>query len=147
MLADKLKKEFKNLGEKSVYYWQGLAEHTAIRIREFGRLEGYRKAGVKWYRLVVTLDERTSDICRAFAAQNKIYPLSDAIDVMENLLAIDTDKHSLETVREMTKEIAPWVSNKQVEYNTHGQPVNISGAHTPFPPFHWKCRTTTEVVG
>lgn len=146
MLADKLKSQFQHLGEKSTYYWQGLAEHTALRVREFGRLEGYRKAGAKGYRLVVILDDRTSEICRALAAQNKIYPLSDAIDTMEQLLSIDTQKHSLESVREMTKEIAPWISDKQVERNHHGNPTGISGNHTPFPPFHWKCRTTTEIV-
>ncbi len=146
MLADKLKEQFQHLGEKSTHYWQGLAEHTALRVREFGRLEGYRKAGAKGYRLVVVLDDRTSEICRALAAEDKVYPLNDAIDVMEQLMSIDTGKHSLDTVREMTKEIAPWVSNKQVEHDTHGKAIGISGNHTPFPPFHWKCRTTTEIV-
>ena len=146
MLADKLKEQFQHLGEKSAHYWQGLAEHTALRVREFGRLEGYRKAGAKGYRLVVVLDDRTSEICRALAAQDKVYPLNDAIDTMEQLMNIDTQKHSLESVREMTKEIAPWVSEKQIEYDEHDKAIGISGNHTPFPPFHWKCRTTTEIV-
>jgi len=146
MLADKLKEQFQHLGEKSAHYWQGLAEHTALRVREFGRLEGYRKAGAKGYRLVVILDDRTSEICRALAAQDSVYPLNDAIDTMEQLMNIDTQKHSLETVREMTKEIAPWVSEKQIEYDPHGKAIGVSGNHTPFPPFHWKCRTTTEIV-
>ena len=146
MLTDKLKEQFQHLGEKSAHYWQGLAEHTALRVREFGRLEGYRKAGAKGYRLVVILDDRTSAICQALAAEDKVYPLDDAIDKMEMLMNIDTQKHSLDSVREMTKEIAPWVSENQVEYNPYGKAIGISGNHTPFPPFHWKCRTTTEIV-
>ncbi|MCD4828209.1 MAG: hypothetical protein K8R90_02100 [Candidatus Cloacimonetes bacterium] len=146
MLQQKLAEQFKDLGEKSHHYWQGLAEHTALRIREFGRLEGYRKAGAKGYRLVVVLDERTSDICRALAAEGKVYPLADALDTMNQLLDIDTRQHSLESVREMTKEIAPWVSDKQVVRNASGEPIGVSGSHTPFPPFHWRCRTGTEVV-
>lgn len=146
MLANTLKEQFQHLGEKSSYYWQGLAEHTALRVREFGRLEGYRKAGAKGYRLIVVLDERTSIICQALAAEDRVYPLSDAIEVMNDLFAIDTKSHSLDTVREMTKEIAPWVSDKQIKLNGHGRAVGVEGSHTPFPPFHWKCRTTTEIV-
>ncbi len=146
MLQEKLAEQFKDLGAKSQHYWQGLAEHTALRIREFGRLEGYRKAGARYYRLVVVLDDRTSDICRALAAQNKVYPLSDALDVMEDLLAIDPKQHSLESARERTKELAPWVSDDMIERNASGKPTGVSGSHTPFPPFHWKCRTGTEVV-
>ncbi len=145
MLTDKLIEQFQHLGEKSQHYWQGLAEHTALRVREFGRLEGYNKAGAKGYRLVVILDGRTSEICRALAAQNKVYPLNEAIDTMQELMNIDTQKHSLESVREMTKEMAPWVSDKQIVRNSNGAPIGVSGNHTPFPPFHWKCRTTTEI--
>ncbi len=78
MLADTLKDQFNDLANRSSNYWQGLAEHTALRIREFGRLQGYKKAKAKYYKLVVILDDRTSDICRALAAQDKIYPLNDA---------------------------------------------------------------------
>lgn len=146
MLANKLKAEFKSLGEKNQHYWHGLAEHTALRIREFGRLEGYHKAGATGYRLVVILDDRTSEICRALASQDKVYPVETAIDTMNELLSIDTNKHSLESVREMTKEIAPWVSDKQIKRDSTGNPIGVSGNYSPFPPFHWRCRTTTEVV-
>jgi hypothetical protein len=44
MLADTLKDQFNDLANRSSHYWQGLAEHTALRIREFGRLQGYKKA-------------------------------------------------------------------------------------------------------
>jgi hypothetical protein len=44
MLADTLKDQFNDLANRSFHYWQGLAEHTALRIREFGRLQGYKKA-------------------------------------------------------------------------------------------------------
>ena len=38
------KDQFNDLANRSSNYWQGLAEHTALRIREFGRLQGYKKA-------------------------------------------------------------------------------------------------------
>jgi hypothetical protein len=44
MLADTLKDQFNDLANCSSYYWQGLAEHTALRIREFGRLQSYKES-------------------------------------------------------------------------------------------------------
>jgi hypothetical protein len=146
MLTETLKQQFSDIADKSQAYWQGLAEHTALRIREFGRLQGYKKAQAKYYKLVVILDERTSDICRALAAQDKVYPLNDAIEVMDNLMALDTKSYSLDDAREYIKALAPWVKNDQIVYNNQDDPIGVSGAHTPFPPFHWKCRTTTLII-
>ena len=145
-LANALREQFSDLGEKSHAYWQGLAEHTALRIREFGRLSGYEKAGVKYYRLVNPMDDRTSEICWALVSQNKIYPLDEALEVRDNLMDIDVNAEGLEEAREQVKALAPWVRESQIERDADGNPVGISGAHTPFPPFHWKCRTETEIV-
>jgi len=145
-LANALREQFSDLGEKSHAYWQGLAEHTALRIREFGRLSGYEKAGVKYYRLVNPMDDRTSEICWALVSQNKIYPLDVALEVRDNLMDIDVNAEGLEEAREQVKALAPWVRESQIERDADGNPVGISGAHTPFPPFHWKCRTETEIV-
>lgn len=145
-LANALREQFSDLGDKSQAYWQGLAEHTALRIREFGRLSGYEKAGVKYYRLVNPMDDRTSEICWALVSQNKIYPLDVALEVRDNLMDIDVNADGLEEAREQVKALAPWVKESQIERDTDGNPVGISGAHTPFPPFHWKCRTETEIV-
>ena len=145
-LANALREQFSDLGEKSHAYWQGLAEHTALRIREFGRLSGYEKAGVKYYRLVNPMDDRTSEICWALVSQNKIYPLDVALEVRDNLMDIDVNAEGLEEAREQVKARAPWVRESQIERDADGNPVGISGAHTPFPPFHWKCRTETEIV-
>lgn len=146
MLADTLKDQFNDLANRSAHYWQGLAEHTALRIREFGRLQGYKKAKAKYYKLVVILDDRTSDICRALAAQDKVYPLNDAIEVMDNLMELDTKSNSLDDAREYIKALVPWVKNDQIVYNNQDEPIGVLGAHTPFPPFHWKCRTLTQII-
>ena len=145
MLADTLEDQFNDLANRSSHYWQGLAEHTALRIREFGRLQGYKKTKAKYYKLLVILDDHTSDICRALAAQDKIYPLNDALEVMDKLMALDTKSNSLDDAREYIRALAPWVKDDQIEYDSGMNPVGISGAHTPFPPFHWKCRTTTVI--
>ena len=95
---------------------------------------------------MVILDDCTSDICRVLAAQDKIYPLNDAFEVMDNLMALDTKSNNLDNAREYIKALPPWVSNDQIVYNGSDEPISVSGAHTPFPPFHWKCRTTTQII-
>lgn len=146
MLTDALRESFRDLGEKGSYYWQGLAEHTALRVREFGRISGYEKAGAKGYTLVNPMDNRTSEICWALVSQGKVYPLDTALEVRDNLMTIDVNKEGLEEAREQIKALAPWVKESQIERDKEGNPVGVSGAHTPFPPFHWKCRTQTEIV-
>ncbi|MDD2230083.1 MAG: hypothetical protein PHY48_11790 [Candidatus Cloacimonetes bacterium] len=108
-------------------------------------LQGYKKAKARYYKLVVILDDRTSDICRALSAQDKFYPLNDAVDVLDNLMALDNRSNSLDDARDDIKALAPWVSNDQIVYNNSDEPIGVSGAHTPFQPFHWKCRTGTVI--
>jgi len=86
------------------------------------------------------------NIHRALAAQDKIYPLNDALEVMDNLMALDTKSNSLDDAREYIKALAPWIKDDQIEYDSEMNPIGVSGAHTPFPPFHWKCRTISELV-
>ncbi len=57
---------------------------------------------------------------------------------IENLKALDTISNSLDDARDYIKALAPWVSNDQIVYNSSEEPIEVSGAHTPFPPFHWK---------
>lgn len=146
MIADALSEQFRDLGDKSQAYWQGLAEHTALRIREFGRLSGYEKAGATGYRLINPMDDRTSEICYALVSQNLVYPLDVALNVRDQLMAIDVNLEGIEEAREQIKALAPWVKESQIERDDQGNPTGVSGAHTPFPPFHWKCRTQTEIV-
>jgi hypothetical protein len=136
-LADVYKTQFKKLG-RSDAYWQGMAEHTSLRIRGFSRLYGYQKAGARGYRLVNPMDDHTSDICRALVSQNKVYPLDEAIEIMEKSLAIDPQKVGLERAREELKALSPWVKAKDVIYNDDEEPIGVSGAHSPYPPFHFR---------
>ncbi|MDD4592614.1 MAG: hypothetical protein PHG06_19645, partial [Parabacteroides sp.] len=76
-------------------------------------------------------------------AQDKVYLLYDALEVVDNQIALDTKYNSLNDAREYIKALAPWVKDDQIEYESEMNPVGVSGAHTPFPPVHWKCRTTT----
>lgn len=145
-LASELEEEFGHLASQSSYYWLGMAENTLLRIREYGRIMGYKKAGAQYYRLINPMDVRTSEICRALVGANKIYKLQNALDVMEKLNDIDVRKIGLEEARARMKQIAPWINEKQIVYDDFGKPIDIEGNHTPIPPFHWRCRTQTVIV-
>jgi len=145
-LRDVLSEQFYDIRNKGKAYWQGLAEHTALRVREFGRLAGYEKAGARGYKLINPMDNRTSPICWALVSQNKIYPLDRALEVRDKLLSIEMKEGSLEKAREQIKALAPWGKESNVVYDDEGTPIGITGEITPFPPFHWKCRTETRIV-
>ena len=44
------------------------------------------------------------------------------------------------------KAFALWIKDEQIGYDTKMNPVDVFGTHTPFPPFHFKCRTETIIV-
>lgn len=145
-LTDQLSSQFKDISQKGRPYWQGLAEHTSLRIREFGRLGGYEKAGARGYILVNPMDDRTSDICWALVSKGEVYPLDEALEIRDRLLEIEMKPDNLENARERIKALAPWVKERDIIRDEGGDPIGVSGAHTPFPPFHWKCRTETQIV-
>ena len=145
-LSSLLKTQFGDILKQGGHYFNGLAQHTGLRVREFGRLSGYEKAGASGYRLIVIMDDRTSDICRALHHENRVYPLAESLDVRDQLMEIDMRPNNLDKARDQIKTIAPWVANNNVVYNAKEKPIGVSGAYTPFPPFHWQCRTTTEIV-
>ena len=63
------------------------------------------------------------------------------------LIHVDMAKeNSLDDAREYIKALAPWIKDDQIEYDSDMNPVGVSGAHTPFPPFHWKCRTSSVMI-
>ena len=75
-----------------------------------------------------------------------VYKAGRQVGKISKLMILDSKSSSLDDVREYIKALAPWIKDDQIEYESEMNPVGVSGAHTPFPPFHWKCRTTTELL-
>jgi len=143
-LADELQTCFKDVIKGSDSYFEGLAEHTSLRVREFGRLTNYQKLGATQYQIVAVIDDRTSDIC--LALDGKIFPLDKAITCMNTMFEVG-EMHNFEEAKERLKKLAPFVSEKDVVYDDEtGMPIGVNGYHVPFPPFHWRCRTRTIMI-
>lgn len=143
-LADILHDQFKHISKSGMPYFQGLAEHTSLRMRQFGRMDGYVKAGIKYYEIRAILDDRTSDICRAM--HGKRFPVSQGVNLMEQMQSIDIERLTPEEAKARLKSLAPWARESDVIYDTAGRAVDIAGNFVPFPPFHWRCRTRTRAV-
>ena len=142
-LAENLQTHFSDILKGGKSYFQGLAEHTGLRVREFGRVNSYKKTGAKYYQIVAVIDDRTSDICRAL--DGKIYPVEPAVECMNAMFEV-SDNYDFDEAKERLKRIAPFVTEDQIIY-TNGMPSGVSGEHVPFPPFHWRCRTRTVKYG
>ncbi len=142
-LATQLQTHFSDVVKAGKPYFEGLAEHTGLRVREFGRLTNYKKVGAEYYQIVAVIDDRTSDIC--LALDGKIFPLEPALSAMEAMFEVSEYK-DFDQAKEQLKKIAPFVKEEQIEYDSDGNPSGVNGNHTPFPPFHWRCRTRTVMV-
>jgi SPP1 gp7 family putative phage head morphogenesis protein len=141
-LASELRTEFGSLVKGSQSYFEGLAEHTGLRVREFSRLTNYKRLGATHYQIVAVIDDRTSDICRAL--DGKIYPLDKALGMMEKMFEVN-ENWSAEDAKAHLREVAPFVRADQIERDSDNQPI-IVGEHVGFPPFHWRCRTRTIMI-
>lgn len=128
-----LKEKFINEFEKSQSYWEGLSDHIITRSREFGRTEGYVKAGIKYLRIDAIMDSRTSIICREM--NGRIILVSKAVKLRDRLMNASKP--------EDTKRIAPWLTNKQVMKLVVGVKTEEIPEGLEMPPYHFRCRTRT----
>jgi len=143
-LGRELRAEFGDMIKQGASYFEGLAEHTGLRVREFGRLTNYKKLGATHYQIVAIIDDRTSDICRAL--DGKVFPLEPALKSMKAMFTVNDGDYTPDEAKERLKEIAPFIKDSQVDYDATGKPIGIMGNHIGFPPFHWRCRTRTIML-
>jgi len=141
-LAWQMKLDFAGISDKSMHYWDLLADHTATKTREIGRVAGYERAGIKYVRVRAHLDGRTTEICR------KMHDKIISID------RIKTQKENyLNAIKQMDVETAktiwPMMNDKQAggiadEKFEDRKPNNLPD-NVGMPPYHFRCRTITVV--
>lgn len=124
-LADALQAHFAQHKTLSRAYFEGLADHTARKLREIGRVAGYERAGIAHVKVKAILDQRTSAICRAL--DGRIIPVAELSRQKEAILEART--------QEELKQAAPWLDAEQVAGDL---PRNYG-----LPPYHYRCRTVT----
>lgn len=132
-LAARLKENFDGIADRSESYWNLLADHTAHKTREIGRVQGYQAGGIiKYVEVRAHVDERTTDICREM--HGKIIPVEQLVEQKDDYLnAIEAqDKDAAK---------AAWTMHR----NANGLDGKTLPKGTASPPYHFRCRTITVV--
>ena len=122
-------KKFEVATDKGYDYFEGLAEHTANRVRELGKVTGYEKAGIMKYEIRAIMDDRTSEICQTM--NGKVFEVAVAASFRDSLLGLSSP--------EDIKSVAPWRSIGEIK----GVPDSEIPSGMELPPYHWRCRTLT----
>nr|DAX73851.1 MAG TPA: minor capsid protein [Caudoviricetes sp.] len=73
-MAREIRKEFNVARSRA----ETLVRTDATAIINRATIKRYKREGLKYYRILVVLDDRTTQICRRFAQEDKLYKLEDA---------------------------------------------------------------------
>lgn len=125
-----LKDEFGGLVKANESYFKGVAEHISLQSQNISRVMQGRKYGVKYYKVVAVMDDRTSEICRSM--NGRIIPAAHLEDQADKILS----------ARNMAdkKAAAAWRNNA---YNGRSDKMD---ANFGLPPYHFRCRTKVVPV-
>jgi hypothetical protein len=107
-------------------YFRQLAHHSIVRTRSVSKFARAKELGAIGYKLINPMDARTSTICRTLVSRQKVYPLSAAQGVVDDLL---TARSTVDL-----KATQPFWKSPDED-------------RVPFPPITWgECRTTIRTV-
>jgi len=130
-LAERFANDFAGLGNRGQHYWTMLADHTATKTRELGRVAAYEDAEIESVRIRAHLSETTTDICRK---------MHDTVIAVSALSKQKKDYLKAIEQRNMPASNAAWRMFKdEKELNEALE----RGDNVGLPPYHFKCRTVT----
>lgn len=138
-LAQRLRVDFTDYSRKSDAYWELVADHTATKIREIGRVASYNQAEIKTVRIKAVLDEKTSAICR------RLHGTVISVERIEKQVNRYL-KAAKRQNKDAVKRAWPWWSDNDVErkLKTDKQvQTQIKRGKIGLPPYHGRCRTRT----
>lgn len=132
-LAARFARDFAGLTDRGRAYWETLADHTATKTREMGRVTGYERAGIARVQLRARLDERTTPVCRQM--HGRIIPVARMRAQRDAYLAAVASRNepAARAAREM----------HGADADLSATPTSALGRGTAAPPYHFRCRTVT----
>lgn len=148
-VADVVRHALDNYGSPEGYrgtsrsYCEGLAANVVTNSRVRGQLVSFNELGVKRARLTNPNDDRTSLICQHL--DGKEFEVRAAIDLMTRLSGVyEPDE---------VKALQPWPSYEELlkvspeaGKGTAADMAALEAAGIILPPFHFRCRTTVDIV-
>lgn len=132
-LAERMAQDLASVTQRSATYWEMLADHTATKTREIGRISGYERAGVTLVQVRAHLDQGTTEICRQM--HGRIIPVSKMRGQANAYLAATARRD------EVAAKGAWLMAGDDVDL------TDVADADLPdniaTPPYHFRCRTIT----
>lgn len=127
-LAGRLKEEFASELKQSVRYFEGVSDHIISQNQNISTVNQARKYGVKYYKVVAVMDNRTSAICRSM--NGRLIPAEHIERQCDNIM----------NAKDMAskKAAATWA---KAPYNGRSDKMD---SNFGMPPYHFRCRT--EIV-
>lgn len=125
-----LRDEFGTLIGANESYFKGVAEHISLQSQNISRVMQGKKYGVKYYKVVAVMDNRTSEICRSM--NGRIIPASHLEAQAQKILSAKNMSQK--------KNAAIWQSKA---YNGRSDKMD---ANFGLPPYHFRCRTQVVPV-
>lgn len=132
-LTARMAEDFGTLAERGRRYWEILADHTATKTRELGRVTGYERAGVAHVQVRAHMDERTTKICRHMHGR--------VIAVKRLRKQADAYLDAVSKRNEPAAKSA-WVMHG-ADADLSDVPTGKLDDGTAGPPYHFQCRTIT----
>lgn len=131
-LAARFAEDFAGLTKKGQVYWELLADHTATKTRELGRLPGYEQAGAEFVQIRAHIDDNTTEKCRNL--HGKIIPVSKMRTQRDRYLEAIGRRDAATAKEAWSMDPDPG----RVDIAADKLPENEAS-----PPYHFRCRTIT----
>ena len=132
-LAARMAEDFAGVTERGQVYWEILADHTATKTREMGRVSGYDRAGIDRIQVRAHLDDRTTRICRHMHGR--------VIEVSRLREQRDTYLDAVSRRNEPAAKAAWTMHGETTDFSN--TPTSQLDRGTGGPPYHFRCRTIT----
>jgi len=133
-LTQRFAEDFAGMSDRSIVYWEMLADHTATKTREIGRVTGYERAEIARVQVRAQIDEGTTEICRQM--NGRIIEVTKMrAQVIEYLDAVGK--------RDEPRAKAAWAMNNDGEVDLSDINDEDLDANIASPPYHFRCRTIT----
>ncbi|MGD9918584.1 MAG: hypothetical protein AB7U46_11220 [Paenirhodobacter sp.] len=132
-LAARMAEDFAGVTSRGRVYWEILADHTATKTREMGRVTGYERAGVDRVQVRAHLDAKTTAICRHMHGR--------IIEVSKMRAQVDSYLAAVSRRNEPAARAAWEMHGASADLGE--VPTSKLGSGTAGPPYHFRCRTIT----
>lgn len=133
-LTQRFAEDFAGMSDRSRTYWELLADHTATKTREIGRVSGYERAEIARVQVRAQIDEGTTEICRQ---------MDGRIIEVTKMRAQVTEYLDAVSKRDEPRAKAAWALNSDEDVDLSDINDEDLDAAIASPPYHFRCRTIT----